>query len=126
MGEGLLNNTMYSVDDCLFCNIIKRTIPADIIYETDEIIAFNDINPEAPHHLLIIPKNHIATINNLDAKNSFIMGSMFEAAVYLAKKFGVTESGYRVVMNCNADAGQTVFHIHLHFLAGRNLTWPPG
>ena len=126
MGEGLLNNTMYSVDDCLFCNIIKRTIPADIIYETDEIIAFNDINPEAPHHLLIIPKNHIATINNLDAKNSFIMGSMFEAAVYLEKKFGVTESCYRVVMNCNADAGQTVFHIHLHFLAGRNLTWPPG
>jgi histidine triad (HIT) family protein len=113
-------------DDCLFCGIIKKKILADVVYETDDILAFHDINPEAPHHYLIIPKNHIATINNLNSDNSFVIGLMFEAAVFLARKLGVAETGYRVVMNCNEDAGQTVFHIHLHFLAGRNLTWPPG
>ena len=107
---------------CLFCNPKE----SGIAHENDLAYASYDTYPVSDYHYLIIPKNHIATINNLNSDNSFVIGLMFEAAVFLARKLGVAETGYRVVMNCNEDAGQTVFHIHLHFLAGRNLTWPPG
>jgi histidine triad (HIT) family protein len=112
--------------DCLFCKIGAGEIPADIVLETDEVIAFRDINPQAPTHALIIPKRHIASINALQEGDSDIVGKLFLAAKEIARDEGFAEPGYRVVMNCNAAAGQTVFHIHLHLLGGRDLTWPPG
>jgi histidine triad (HIT) family protein len=110
----------------LFTRIIQREIPAKIIHETDRVIAFQDINPQAPHHYLIVPKIEIPTINDLTPETASYIGDLFLAAREIAQKNGVAENGYRVVMNCNADAGQTVFHLHLHFLAGRSLHWPPG
>ena len=117
---------MNTEDKCLFCDIANKIISAEIIYETKNVIAFHDINPEAPLHCLIIPKMHIATINELDTKNSFVVAHLYEAAAEIAGKYNVAKEGYRVVMNCNKDAGQTVFHLHLHLLAGRQLSWPPG
>ena len=113
-------------NDCLFCKIVEKKIPADIVYESEDIIAFKDIEPKAPIHCLIIPKKHISTINDIDGSNSNIIGLMYEAAAQLARIFNVDKDGYRVVMNCNSNGGQTVYHIHLHFLAGRQLSWPPG
>lgn len=113
-------------DDCLFCKIVAGEIPADIIYESDTAIAFRDINPQAPTHVLIIPRKHIATINDIEAEDHAIVGSLYSAAAEIAKQEGFSEEGYRAVMNCNAAAGQTVFHIHLHLLGGRDLGWPPG
>jgi histidine triad (HIT) family protein len=110
----------------LFTKIIAREIPAKIVYENEKVLAFEDIHPQAPHHVLIVPKVEIATINDLNSENASVIGELFLAAKEIAKQFKVDESGYRVVMNCNADGGQSVFHIHLHFLAGRSLTWPPG
>jgi histidine triad (HIT) family protein len=110
----------------LFTKIIQREIPAKIVYETETVLAFEDINPQAPHHYLIVPKMEIATINDLTSETAPIVGTLFLAAKEIAKKIGLDEKGYRVVMNCNQDAGQTVFHLHLHFLAGRTLHWPPG
>ncbi len=110
----------------LFTKIIQREIPAKIVYETEQVLAFEDINPQAPHHVLIVPKVEIPTINDLTPENAHHIGELFLAAKEIALKFGVAEEGYRVVMNCNAGAGQTVFHLHLHFLAGRPLHWPPG
>ncbi|MBU6153956.1 MAG: histidine triad nucleotide-binding protein [Bdellovibrionales bacterium] len=110
----------------LFTKIINREIPAKIVFETDSVIAFQDIHPQAPHHVLIVPKKEIPTINDLDRESAPLIGELFLAAKELAAKLGVSESGYRVVMNCNKDGGQTVFHLHLHFLAGRALSWPPG
>ena len=110
----------------LFTKIINRVIPAKIIYETPKVLAFEDIHPQAPHHYLIVPKIEIATINDLTPENASFVAEMYLAAKEIAKMKGVDERGYRVVMNCNAEAGQTVFHIHLHFLAGRELHWPPG
>jgi histidine triad (HIT) family protein len=110
----------------LFTKIINREIPAKIVFETDSVIAFQDINPQAPHHVLIVPKKEIPTINDLDRESAPLIGELFLAAKELAVQFGVAESGYRVVMNCNQDGGQTVFHLHLHFLGGRALHWPPG
>jgi histidine triad (HIT) family protein len=112
--------------DCLFCKIGAGEIPADIVHETDEVVAFRDINPQAPTHALIIPKRHIASINALQEGDADIVGKLFLAAKEIARDEGFAEPGYRVVMNCNAAAGQTVFHIHLHLLGGRDLTWPPG
>jgi histidine triad (HIT) family protein len=112
--------------DCLFCKIGAGDIPADIVYETDEVVAFRDINPQAPTHALIIPKRHIASINELQDGDAEIVGKLFLAAKDIARDEGFAEPGYRVVMNCNAAAGQTVFHIHLHLLGGRDLSWPPG
>lgn len=112
--------------DCLFCRIGAGEIPADIVHETDEVVAFRDINPQAPTHALIIPKRHIASINALQEGDADIVGKLFLAAKEIARDEGFAEPGYRVVMNCNAAAGQTVFHIHLHLLGGRDLTWPPG
>lgn len=110
----------------LFTKIIKREIPAKIIYETDQVLAFEDINPQAPHHYLIVPKIEIATINDLTPESAAITADLFLAAQEIAKQKGVAEDGYRVVMNCNHDGGQSVYHIHLHFLAGREMQWPPG
>ncbi len=115
-----------TASDCLFCKIIAAEIPADIIYESPDAIAFRDINPQAPTHVLIVPRRHIATINELADTDADVVGRLFLAARDFAKQEGFAEDGYRVTMNCNAAAGQTVFHIHLHLLGGRNFTWPPG
>ena len=115
-----------TASDCLFCKIIAAEIPADIIYESPDVIAFRDINPQAPTHVLIVPRRHIATINELADTHPDLAGRLFLAARDIAKQEGFAEDGYRVTMNCNAAAGQTVFHIHLHLLGGRNFTWPPG
>ncbi len=112
--------------DCLFCKIVAGDIPADIVYEDDHVLAFRDINPQAPTHVLVIPRTHIARINDLEAEHAEIVGRMYLAAAAIARNEGIAESGYRTVMNCNSDGGQTVFHIHLHLLGGRALTWPPG
>ena len=112
--------------DCLFCKIRDGEIPAEIVYENDGVLAFKDVNPQAPTHVLIIPRKHIATVNDLDSGDIEIMGQLFLAAQDIASQQGCAEEGYRLVVNCNAKAGQTVFHIHMHLLAGRNMTWPPG
>ena len=112
--------------ETLFTKIIKRELPADIVYETEQILAFRDIHPQAPVHILIIPKEPIPTINDLTNQNAGILGQMFLAAAQLAEDEGISESGYRVVMNCNDAGGQTVHHIHLHLLGGRQMHWPPG
>ncbi len=112
--------------DCLFCKILAGDIPADIVFESDTAIAFRDINPQAPTHVVIIPRKHIATINDIDEADQMIAGGLYLVASAIARDAGIAEDGYRVVMNCNAAAGQTVFHIHLHLLGGRALDWPPG
>jgi len=114
------------MSDCLFCKIIAGEIPAGKIYEDDEVIGFQDINPQAPHHVLFVPKRHISTLNDLEAADAALVGKLYLAARQYAAEQGVAEEGYRTVMNCNALAGQTVFHIHLHVLAGRAMHWPPG
>lgn len=112
--------------DCLFCRVISREIPAALIHEDADLVAFRDINPQAPLHALIVPRRHIATLNDLQPGDDGLVGSMFRVAATLAKQHGFDERGYRTVFNCNRDAGQSVFHIHLHVLGGRTLTWPPG
>jgi histidine triad (HIT) family protein len=112
--------------DCLFCKIINDDIPAEIAYQDDTVLAFNDIDPKAPTHILIIPKKHISTLNDLTDSDTHIVGHMVQIAQKIAKDLHHDTDGYRIVMNCNEHGGQTVFHIHLHLLAGRNLTWPPG
>ncbi|MGN6519108.1 MAG: histidine triad nucleotide-binding protein [Dokdonella sp.] len=112
--------------DTLFAKIIRREIPADIVYEDEDLLAFRDINPQAPVHVLFIPKRPFATLNDLADGDAALVGKLVVAAARWAKAQGFAEDGYRVVMNCNRDGGQTVFHIHLHLLAGRALHWPPG
>lgn len=112
--------------DCLFCKIRDREIPADIVFESDDVLAFNDVNPQAPIHIVIIPRKHIATINDVEDDDELIMGKLFSAAKKIAAEKSVSDDGYRLVVNCNEKAGQTVFHIHMHLLAGRAMTWPPG
>lgn len=114
------------MSDCLFCKIVNNDIPASKVYEDDDVIGFNDINPQAPHHVLFIPKRHISTINDLQASDATLVGKLYLAAKKHAKDLGVAEDGFRTVMNCNHLSGQTVFHIHLHMLAGRAMHWPPG
>jgi len=114
------------MDDCLFCKIASGEITTDLVYETESVLVFRDINPQAPLHVLVIPRKHILTANDVAAEDAGLVGEMVLAAQQVAAAEGYAESGYRLVMNCNADAGQTVFHIHLHLLAGRSLTWPPG
>jgi len=111
---------------CLFCRIISGEIPATKVYEDDRIVAFNDINPQAPMHVLVVPREHIETVNDLDAAHDPLVGAMVRRAAALAAARGFSASGYRTVFNCNADAGQMVFHLHLHVLGGRKMTWPPG
>tara|TARA_B100001750_G_scaffold60690_1_gene48167 strand:+ start:19430 stop:19774 length:345 start_codon:yes stop_codon:yes gene_type:complete len=114
------------MSDCLFCKISNKEIPSDFIYESDSVLAFNDINPQAPTHVLIIPRKHIATLNDLKSEDRELVGEMHMVAQQIAGERNLSESGYRTVFNCNDAAGQTVFHIHLHLLGGRNLVWPPG
>lgn len=114
------------VTDCLFCKFVNGEFKPDVVYESDDVLAFNDINPQAPTHVLIIPKKHIATINDITTDDEVLIGKLYSAAKFIASEKNFSEEGYRVVMNCNAAAGQTVFHIHLHLLAGRQLLWPPG
>jgi histidine triad (HIT) family protein len=111
---------------CLFCRIIAGEIPASKVYEDDTLVAFNDINPQAPMHVLIVPRVHVATLNDLAASHDAVVGAMVRRAAAIAEERGYAASGYRTVFNCNADAGQAVFHIHLHVLGGRKMMWPPG
>ncbi|GAA6183554.1 histidine triad nucleotide-binding protein [Aliiglaciecola sp. NS0011-25] len=113
------------MSETIFTKIINREIPAEIIFENDKVLAFKDINPQAPVHFLVIPKKAIATINDIQAEDAEIVGQLYLAAAHIAKEQGFAESGYRVVMNCNTDGGQTVYHIHLHVLAGKPMGWPP-
>ena len=112
------------MENCIFCSIIECKIPAEKLYEDDKVLAFNDVNSQAPEHFLVIPKEHIATPN--DAKDEALLGRLSMVASSIAKERGFSEKGYRLVMNCNSDGCQSVFHIHLHCLGGRQLSWPPG
>jgi histidine triad (HIT) family protein len=112
--------------DCLFCRIVAGEIPAEVVYQDDELVAFDDLDPQAPMHVLVIPRRHITTLNDLDDSDDALVGAMVRRAAALAADRGYAARGYRTVLNCNQDGGQSVFHIHLHVLAGRGLTWPPG
>jgi histidine triad (HIT) family protein len=114
------------MSDCLFCKIRDGLIPAKVVYKDDQCLAFEDINPQAPMHVLVIPNKHVPTINDITVDDREIVGQLFRAASKIAQEHGYAQSGYRTVMNCQRDAGQTVFHLHLHVLGGRPLTWPPG
>ena len=114
------------MNDCLFCQIVAGRIQAALVYQDDSLVVFKDINPQAPLHVLIVPRRHIASLNDLSPADDALVGSMFRRAALLAKEYGYDERGYRTVFNTNREAGQTVFHVHLHLLAGRPLTWPPG
>ena len=111
-------------DDCLFCRIVRKEIPAKLVAEDEHCVAFRDINPQAPVHVVIVPRDHVASLN--DAKDPTMLGHLSLAAAQIAKSEGIADSGYRTVVNTNADAGQTVFHIHLHLIGGRDMRWPPG
>ncbi len=112
--------------DTIFGKIIRREIPADIVYEDDEVLAFRDLNPQAPVHVLFIPKQPIATLNDAASEDAVLLGKVLLAAANYARQEGFAEDGYRTVINCNTHGGQTVYHLHVHLLAGRKLTWPPG
>lgn len=114
------------MSDCVFCLIAEKKIPSQIVYEDDDILAFKDINPEAPVHILIIPKKHISSLLELSGEDFTIVSRVYGVIKDLAKKFGVHENGFRVVTNCGRDGGQTVNHLHFHMLGGREFQWPPG
>jgi histidine triad (HIT) family protein len=114
------------MEDCIFCKIIKGEIPSNKIYEDDKVIAFHDINKEAPVHFLVIPKEHIESVNQINEKNSLIVSHIFLVINKLVSDIGIAKGGYRIVNNTGKDGGQSVKHIHFHVLGGRNLTWPPG
>ncbi len=114
------------MDNCLFCKMASGEIKPDVIYEDDQVLAFRDINPQAPTHALVIPRRHISTLNDLQADDAALMGKLFLVAKNIAQQEGIAETGYRTLVNCNADGGQEVFHIHLHVMGGRRMTWPPG
>lgn len=111
---------------CLFCKIAAGEIPARLIFQDDTLLAFRDIHPQAPTHVLVIPKQHIETLNHTEAKDAMLLGQMMLTAKKIAKEEGLSESGYRLILNVNEDGGQTVYHIHLHLIGGRPMTWPPG
>ncbi len=112
--------------DCLFCKIVAGEMQGDVVYQDDQIVAFKDIDPQAPHHILIIPRKHISSVSNIKEDDSLLLGNMVQAAKTIAADLGVSEKGYRLVLNCNSDGGQVIYHIHMHFLAGRQMHWPPG
>ncbi|MEM6512903.1 MAG: histidine triad nucleotide-binding protein [Pseudomonadota bacterium] len=114
------------MSDDLFNKIVAREIPADIVHETDNVLAFRDVNPQAPTHVLVIPKRRIPTVNDLTDADAAVVGELFLVAKAVAADEGLSEDGYRLVMNCNEHGGQTVFHIHLHLIGGRQMGWPPG
>ncbi len=112
------------MDNCIFCKIINREIPSDIVYEDDKIIAFKDVNPVAPVHVLIIPKEHIASAMDITEKNAPVVAHIFNTAKKIAEIMGIEKSGFRIVNNCGENAGQTVFHMHFHLIGGKTLLWP--
>ncbi|TAM57213.1 MAG: histidine triad nucleotide-binding protein [Rhodanobacter sp.] len=114
------------MSDTIFSKIIRREIPADIVYESDEVLAFRDLNPQAPVHVLFIPKRELATLNDAGQTDALLLGQLLLAAADYARREGFAEQGYRTVVNCNEDGGQTVFYLHVHLLAGRRMHWPPG
>lgn len=114
------------MSDCIFCKIINGEIPSEKVYEDDLVLAFNDVSPQSPTHILVIPKKHISSANDIDNSNKEVIGHIFSVISKIAKEKGFSDAGYRVVNNCGEDGGQTVNHIHYHVLAGRNLQWPPG
>lgn len=114
------------MEDCLFCKIIHGEIPSTKVFENEFVYAFLDIDPQAPQHIVLVPKQHIASANEINAENAPVIGKIFEAVAAIAKERGFADAGYRVVNNCGEDGGQTVPHLHFHLLAGRNLQWPPG
>ena len=112
--------------ECLFCRVAAGDVPASIVYQDEDLVAFNDTNPQAPMHVLIVPRKHIPTTSDVSETDEALIGRMLRRAAAIAAERGYAERGYRTVFNCNSDAGQTVFHVHLHALAGRGLGWPPG
>ncbi|HAV42905.1 TPA: histidine triad nucleotide-binding protein [bacterium] len=114
------------MNDCLFCKIVEKEIPAKIVYEDERVVAFRDINPQAPTHILIIPRKHIPTTMDIGEVDKELVGQMHLIAAGLAREEGLEDRGFRLVLNCNKDAGQEVFHLHLHLLGGRRFSWPPG
>ncbi len=112
--------------DCLFCKLINREIPTEIVFESDTVFAFKDIKPQAPQHVLIIPKKHIPTLNDLSAEDSGLVSELVLTATKIARELNIDESGYRLLFNCNDEGGQDIYHIHLHLMGGRQMTWPPG
>lgn len=112
--------------DCLFCGIIRGQTKGEIVYQDDRVVAFKDVNPKAPVHILLVPRKHIESLLSLEPEDEHLMGNIFRAAVALADQEGIAKKGFRIVVNCGADAGQTVFHLHYHLLGGRRLGWPPG
>ncbi len=114
------------MSDCLFCRMVAGEIAPDVIYETETVLAFRDINPQAPTHVLVIPKKHIETLVDIVDEDTQLMGDIMQVATKVAEMEGLNESGYRTVFNCKQDGGQEVYHIHLHLLGGRSMTWPPG
>jgi histidine triad (HIT) family protein len=114
------------MNDCLFCKIVEKQIPSKVVFENEHVIAFEDINPQAPTHILIVPRKHIPTLNEVSAADRELLGSLVLSAVEIARQRQIDSSGYRVVWNTNRGAGQSVFHIHLHLLGGRAMAWPPG
>lgn len=117
---------MMSDNDCIFCRIARGEIEARVEYQDDEIVAFHDVDPQAPTHLLVIPRDHVATLLDLAPEDAGLLGRMQTAAIHLARKLGLDRRGFRLVTNCLEDAGQSVFHLHLHLLGGRRMEWPPG
>ncbi len=115
-----------AMEDCIFCKIVAKEIESDIVYEDDRVVAFKDIEPQAPIHYLIIPKKHIPTLVDLQEEDNNLVGHIYQVANKIAKDEGIAKDGFRVVSNCNKAGGQTVYHIHYHLLGGRNLQWPPG
>ena len=113
------------MEGCLFCKIARKEIPADVVYEDERAVAFRDINPQAPTHVLVIPRAHVATLNDISAEHEPDLGHLYVAAAKIAEAEGIAQSGYRAIMNCNKDAGQSVFHLHLHVLGGKAMGWPP-
>ena len=116
----------YQMDECLFCKIVNNEVPCELVFENEYLLAFRDINPQAPTHILVIPRKHISTINELETEDAVLVGEILLTARNLAKVENIDQDGFRTVFNCNKDAGQTVFHIHLHLLGGRRFSWPPG
>lgn len=114
------------MENCLFCKMVRGDIQPAVVYENDQVLAFHDINPQAPVHVLVVPKRHIATLNDLGDQDTELMGQLYVAAKTVAEREGIAEPGYRTVINCNAQAGQSVYHLHLHVLGGRRMHWPPG
>ena len=114
------------MDDCLFCKMVSGAIQPDVVYETGDVLAFRDLNPQAPTHILVIPRKHISTLAAADAEDEGLLGHLLLVGARLAREQGLVERGFRTVINTNADAGQTVFHIHVHIIGGRRMRWPPG